>query len=98
MNFSEAIEQLKNGKRLSRKGWNGSDMFIYMVHGRDIDSIDLTPEVLKILNNDNKSATVRPVTIQPRIDMYIPSENRDSIVVGWLASQLDVMSEDWFIK
>ena len=29
MNFSKALEALKTGERLHRKGWNGKDMYLY---------------------------------------------------------------------
>lgn len=31
MNFGQAIEALKNSKKVARKGWNGKGMFVYYV-------------------------------------------------------------------
>lgn len=31
MNFGKAIEALKNGKNVTREGWNGKGMFLYLV-------------------------------------------------------------------
>lgn len=36
MNFGEAIEALKAGKRVARAGWNGKGMFIYLVEGTEV--------------------------------------------------------------
>lgn len=33
MNFSEALELIKQGKKLSREGWNGNNIFVYYVPG-----------------------------------------------------------------
>lgn len=34
MNFSEALEYVKNGKRVARKAWGKGDMAIYLVDNR----------------------------------------------------------------
>lgn len=33
MNFGQAVEELNNGKKLSRKGWGGNGLHIYLDHG-----------------------------------------------------------------
>ena len=33
MNFGQAIEVLKTGNKVTRVGWNGKDMFIFLVQG-----------------------------------------------------------------
>ena len=33
MNFGKAIEALKDGKKVTRSGWNGKGMFLYMTTG-----------------------------------------------------------------
>ena len=76
MNFGQAIEELKKGKKVARKGWNGKGMFIYLTFGSQCDE--------KILKKK----------INPHIDM---KSSDDSIVIGWLASQTDMLSEDWYI-
>ena len=35
LTFGQAIEALKNGKRVTRKGWNGKEMFLCFVHWKD---------------------------------------------------------------
>lgn len=36
MTFSEALEQLKLGKKLKRKNWNGKDQFVFLIKGDDV--------------------------------------------------------------
>lgn len=73
MNFGQAIEALKQGKKVARKGWNGKGMFIYLTVVSECDPT---------------------VKINPHIDMKSAD---DSIVIGWLASQTDIISDDWYI-
>lgn len=95
MNFGEAIEALKEGKKVARKGWNGKGMFIYMQEGSSVDFYDLKPELQEKLEN---SACVSGrdglVHICPHIDMKAAD---GSLVIGWLASQTDMLAEDWCI-
>ena len=37
MNFGEAIEALKNNKHVSRSGWNGKSMYLYLQTFRDFE-------------------------------------------------------------
>ena len=32
LNFGQAIEALKQGKRVARQGWNGKSMFLFLLH------------------------------------------------------------------
>lgn len=93
MNFGQALEYLKAGRKVARKGWNGKGMFIYLVKGTTIPYINLRNEAAEALahtpaNEDNT------VVINSHIDMKAAD---GSIVVGWLASQTDMLAEDWEI-
>lgn len=68
MNFGQAIEQLKAGKRVSRSGWNGKGMW------------------LELQVPDAHSKMSLP---------YIFMKTADNHQVPWLASQTDMLSEDW---
>lgn len=91
MNFGEALEALKEGKKVARKGWNGKGMFIYLSKGFVIQCDELKSETrnhLKaVFNGDTDS-----VVINSHIDMKAAD---GSIVIGWLASQTDMLAEDW---
>lgn len=82
MNFGEALEMLKSGKKVARRGWNGKGMFIFLA-----DNIDFTTKAdLSCISRLEGDLT------HPSIVMKT-SDNR--FVVGWLASQTDMLSEDW---
>ncbi|MCQ4363049.1 DUF2829 domain-containing protein [Mycobacterium gordonae] len=93
MNFGEAIEALKSGEKVARKGWNGKGMFVYFVQGTDIKAVDLRGAALKHVGYSQESPD-SVVKVSGHIDMKAAD---GSIVVGWLASQTDVLAEDWEI-
>lgn len=88
MTFGLAIEALKAGKRVARAGWNGKGMWLALQPGSVI-----TPEQARsgaAKGRANEGAT--SITILPHIDMRAAD---GSVVVGWLASQTDMLAEDW---
>lgn len=90
MNFGQALEALKEGKKVAREGWNGKGMFLYLVNGSRPHSEDLRGEcATHILPLCREDAVVK---INSHIDMKAAD---DSIVIGWLASQTDMLAEDW---
>ena len=90
-NFGKAIEALKSGQLVTRKGWNGKDMFLFYREESivPIQVIKTLPDRVKIYFN-NKSLT------ETKFTGYLCMKAADnSIVNGWLASQTDVLAEDW---
>ena len=90
MNFGEALEELKSGNRVARKGWNGKGMFVYLESGTLI-----TPDKIRNLTLAKSTPdSQKYININPHIDMKSAD---GSIVVGWLASQTDMLANDWFV-
>nr|WP_309574579.1 Gp49 family protein [Moraxella osloensis] len=87
LTFGNAIEQLKLGKTVARQGWNGKGMFLSLVKGRDTD-YHVNSEVFGT-GNDGNSQDQLPV-----LDA-IYMKTADNKLVPWLASQTDMLSEDW---
>lgn len=85
MNFSDALNHLKQGKRLTRLGWNGKDMFVFLVNGSNF-AVNREP-LLSILGEGTE------VTYRPHLDM----KAADGTIGVWLASQTDILAEDWAI-
>ena len=88
MDFGMAIIALKRGECVARKGWNGKGMFLTLQTGSEVDGSNMRNEGAKNYYGDNK------VKIAPHIDMKAADE---TYVVGWLASQTDMLAEDWEI-
>ena len=90
MNFGLAIEAMKKGHKVARKGWNGKGMFIFLTPGSQVAYSKCKPETQKALIDHPKSL----VEINPHIDMRAAD---GTLVIGWLASQTDMLAEDWEI-
>lgn len=85
MNFGEALERVKQGDRAARLGWNGKGMFIFLVPGSTFQVN--RPPLLGIYREGTE------VNYHPHIDM----RTADNKIVPWLASQTDMLAEDWLI-
>lgn len=88
MDFGMAIVALKLGKAVARAGWNGKGMFLTLQRGSEV-----TGDVMR--NGNARTFYGKSnVRICPHIDMKAAD---GSYVVGWLASQTDMLAEDWCI-
>lgn len=85
-NFGEAINQLKRGSRVCRAGWNGKGMWLMYQKGYDVAINKNTAELMGI--PDGTVCKFLP---------YITMKTTDGAFVPWLASQTDVLAEDWAV-
>lgn len=99
MNFGQALEALKTGKRVAREGWNGKKMWLRLLEpGEPIgdEGIGHSNELLP--HRDVRTATmVRFVGVPGtfRCLPWIGMKTADDGFVPWLASQTDLLAEDW---
>lgn len=80
--FSNALEDLKQGFMVAREGWNGKGMFLYYVPAA---SYPPSTAIAKGAFNGE------PVPY----GAYIAMKTAQGNVVPWLASQTDLLSDDW---
>jgi hypothetical protein len=96
LTFGMAIEALKKGLKVSRAGWNGKGMWLSLsgpLEGRVIGADQFWSE-----NNREWARQFGGALVLPTITMKtINSSGREAILMGWLASQTDMLSEDWEI-
>ena len=85
LTFGLAIELLKKGAKVARAGWNGKGMFLFLVPGSTF-TVNRAP-LLGIYPEGTQ------INYCPHIDM----KTADDKVVPWLASQTDVLAEDWVV-
>ena len=85
MGFGGALDALERGERVARTGWNGKGMWLILTHGRVINNVE--PNSFY-----ERCGFEAPVTICSHIDMKAAD---GSMVVGWLASQTDMLAKDW---
>ena len=101
MNFGEAIEALKLGRKVARQGWNGKGMWLILVPGTNPAKLYPGSVYHKaLLNEFELTATTDEIQseILPHIDMWtINSRGRRAMLPGWLASQSDMLAEDWVV-
>lgn len=84
MTFGSALEEMKNGSYCARKGWNGKGMFIYLVSILSDDG-----EVFSAGEDKLRGMEVLPFFVMKTAD--------NKLLPGWLASQSDMIAEDWEI-
>ena len=80
-----AIKQMQNGAKVARAGWNGKGMFLFLVPGSTF-RVNRAP-LLGIYPEGTE------INYRPHIDM----KTVDGEIVPWVASQTDVLAEDWEI-
>lgn len=80
-----AVKQMHHGMRVCRSGWNGKDMFIFLVPGSHF--MVNRPPLLGIY----PEGTV--IDYHAHVDM----RTADGKIVPWLCSQSDLLATDWQI-
>jgi hypothetical protein len=89
MDFGDAIRALKSGKKVARSGWNGKGMWLTLSPGyKNLKAETFwAPHNKQVAIDNGGTATVLP---------YITMKTaQNEILCGWLASQTDMLSEDW---
>lgn len=80
LTFGMAIEAMKKGFKVQRKGWNGKGQYI-----------ELAMKV-SYINPDGK---VVNVDHEQMGNVAVAFVGTSGVQLGWLASQADMLSEDW---
>ena len=87
--FGEAIEAMKDGKRVTREGWNGKNMFLWLIEAAEVKREWMREPGLIAACGDKESLRCGPSVRIKDAD--------GTVITGWLASQTDMFAEDWFI-
>ena len=90
MSFGGAIQCLKRGQKVARKGWNGKGMWLWLKPGTMVKSEWCHDEALKAIADNNGGEIEALGTVCMKT-----ADNK--ILSGWLASQTDVLSTDWVV-
>lgn len=90
MTFGEALAGLKLGLKVARAGWNGKDMWLSLSGPgvRDVPSGAFWSEN----NSAYAAAQGGSAKVLPSVTMKTAT---GEILMGWLASQTDMLAEDW---
>lgn len=97
MTFGMALEYLKRGRKVARKGWNGKGMWLSLSGDGFPGETPLVRYVDhdKFWSKNNSDFALEQggcAKVLPCITMKTAD---DCILMGWLASQTDMLSEDW---
>lgn len=83
MNFGLALEACKMGERIARKGWNGKNMYVFLAHEPDF-------------NTDADLSMYDGLEVEVG-DVLAMKTAQETFQLGWLASQADMLADDWYI-
>ena len=83
MDFSDAIRQVKNGARIQREGWNGKNQYVELATN------------ISYKNAEGQIVNVEHDAIGNNALAFVGTSG---VQIGWLASQADMLAEDWKIK
>ena len=90
MDFGDAIRAMKQGKRVAREGWNGKGMSLWLLPASSVKAEWCRDPHLKALA-ESKGGEIECLG---SIRMFTADFK---VLTGWLASQTDMLSEDWYI-
>lgn len=94
MTFGDAIEALKIGRRVTRAGWNGRGMYLWLMPAATVKAEWCREPHLKRLAEENGGE----IECLGSIRMFtVDASGRRAVLTGWLASQSDMLAEDWIV-
>jgi hypothetical protein len=94
MNFGDALAALKDGAKVARAGWNGKGMWIALTPGSAFEARYAKCGHAAAKRADEMDDPDGDIELLPHIDMRAAD---GCMVVGWLASQTDMLADDWQI-
>lgn len=80
--FDEVIRALKSGYKAARAGWNGKNQYIELATCISYKTINGA-----IVNAEHDAIGNRAIAFN----------GTSGVQLGWLASQADMLADDWFI-
>lgn len=82
MTFGEAIDHVKDGRRIARDGWNGKGQYVELA--TQISYMNARGD---IVNAEHESIGNKALAFV----------GTSGVQLGWLASQADMLADDWRI-
>lgn len=80
--FGEAIKYLKRGLKVKRQGWNGKNQYV---------------ELATCISYKNNAGEIVNVDHQNIGNKALAFVGTSGVQMGWLASQADMLADDWYI-
>ncbi len=95
MNFGQAIEAAKEGKKIQRQGWNGKDMWVVLMPELKLPPFSSQEPGAKV--NDRTAKHIGNDTPLHSLPYFAMRTADKKWLPGWLASQTDMLADDWQI-
>lgn len=89
LTFGEALEAMKKGKKVQRCGWNGKGMYLWLLPAAEVKREWIKDPILLDVCGDRETL--------PCLGAIRMKTATGEVLTGWLASQSDMLSEDWRI-
>lgn len=83
MKFGEAIEKAKEGCKIYRAGWNGKNQFVEIAKN------------ISYIRADGSVINCEHDAIGNKAFAFVGTSG---VQLGWLASQADMLADDWEVK
>ena len=83
LTFGEAIQLMKKGAKIARKGWNGKGQYVQLATGISYKTVNGGD----IVNCEHEAIGNKAIA-------FIGTSG---VQMGWLASQADMLAEDWYV-
>ena len=80
MTFGEAIQKVKEGTRIQREGWNGKNQYV---------------ELATCLSYKNSAGEIVNAEHEAIGNKALAFVGTSGVQIGWLASQADMLADDW---
>lgn len=80
LSFGQAIELAKKGKRIAREGWNGKNQYVVLACN------------ISFKDNEGELFNAEHEAIGNKAFVFVGTSG---VQMGWLASQADMLAEDW---
>jgi hypothetical protein len=82
MRFGEALRQAKSGKKIARIGWNGKKQYVELA------------TCISYVNAAGETVNAEHDAIGNKAFAFVGTSG---VQIGWLASQADMLAEDWYV-
>lgn len=95
LTFGDAIYAAQAGYAIAREGWNGKGMFVVLMPPLYLPPFNTQDTARKV--NDRTAKWIgedAPLDCQPYFAMYTAAKQWQP---GWLASQADMLANDWMV-
>lgn len=96
MNISQAIEEARQGKRISRIHWKHSDKFVFMKPSYDLDPVGphITDPVIQLQALEKGIKVHETETLC----MFLINQDVPTILKGWHPTPCDLLADDWVVR